>query len=213
MRLILTSGDGAPLYMAPGMYDTDYTCAIDVYSFALDLYDMFAGQPPFPAATMLPVLFRKVSRGGRPPLPGSTEATIQQIMRRGWSVGPAARGSFEDILEALQRIRFKMTPVVDLGTVAEFVALVNPSAAVRQFPPLMKKRKATDRESKDVEINAPGGTIAHLTRKCGGNVHDCDVIDVTSGPFEKETEGADSDAQNAASWHSLLERQAKDGLR
>jgi hypothetical protein len=39
-------------------------------------------------------------------------------------------------------------------------------------------------------FKVPDGIIAHLTRKCGGNVHDCCVVDVTSGSFGKETEGA-----------------------
>jgi hypothetical protein len=41
-----------------------------------------------------------------------------------------------------------------------------------------------------VEIDIPDGIIAHLTRECGGNVHDHGVVDVTSGSFEKETCGA-----------------------
>jgi hypothetical protein len=41
-----------------------------------------------------------------------------------------------------------------------------------------------------VEIDVPDGIIAHLTRECGGNVHDRHVVDVTCGSFEKETQGA-----------------------
>jgi hypothetical protein len=40
------------------------------------------------------------------------------------------------------------------------------------------------------QFNVPDGIIAHLTRECGGNVHDRNVIEVTSGSFEKETRGA-----------------------
>jgi hypothetical protein len=36
----------------------------------------------------------------------------------------------------------------------------------------------------------PDGIIAHLTRECGGNVHDVHVVDVTCGSFEKVTYGA-----------------------
>jgi hypothetical protein len=52
----------------------------------------------------------------------------------------------------------------------------------------------------------PDGIIAHLTRECGGNVHDHHhVVEITSGSFEKETQGAnphsgafDNDPDNAA---------------
>jgi hypothetical protein len=76
--------------------------------------------------------------------------------------------------------------------VTEFVALVEPSAAVKpakQFPPSVKKGKYFD---------VPDGIIAHLTRECGGNVHDGDVVDVTCGSFEKETHGEMYAAKNAA---------------
>jgi hypothetical protein len=52
-----------------------------------------------------------------------------------------------------------------------------------QFPPSMTKGGRFD---------LPDGIIAHLTMKCGGNVHDHHIVDVTSGSFEKETIGANS---------------------
>jgi hypothetical protein len=51
----------------------------------------------------------------------------------------------------------------------------------KAVPPSVKKGQYFD---------VPDGIIAHLTRECGGNVHDRNVIDVTSGSFEKETLGA-----------------------
>jgi hypothetical protein len=40
------------------------------------------------------------------------------------------------------------------------------------------------------QFNVPDGIIAHMTRECGGNVHDRNIIEVTSGSFEKEIYGA-----------------------
>jgi hypothetical protein len=60
----------------------------------------------------------------------------------------------------------------------------------KQFPPSVKKGKARDEQDKEVVIDVPDGIIAHLTRECGGNVHDCHVVDITLGSFEKETQGA-----------------------
>jgi hypothetical protein len=62
----------------------------------------------------------------------------------------------------------------------------------KQFPPSMKKGKlrcSDGTQSKTVH-DIPDGIIAHLTRECGGNVHDRQIVDVTCGSFEKETEGA-----------------------
>jgi hypothetical protein len=134
-RSTMTSGVGTPLYMAPEMYcSVDYTSAIDVYSFALILYEMFVGVPAFDAALSPYVLMVQATSDVRPPLPDSMAATVANIIRQGWSVDPAARGSFEDIFDALRRIEFKLRPAVDVHKVAEFVAFVDPSAAPAKPP-------------------------------------------------------------------------------
>jgi hypothetical protein len=56
--------------------------------------------------------------------------------------------------------------------------------------PAMKKGKTSNILGTEVKIDVPDGIIAYLTRECGGNVHDHDLVEVTSGSFEKETEGA-----------------------
>jgi hypothetical protein len=59
---------------------------------------------------------------------------------------------------------------------------VSPPKQTKQFPPSVKKGESG--------LNVPDGIIAYLTRKCGGNVHDRNVVDITCGSFEKETRGA-----------------------
>jgi hypothetical protein len=54
-------------------------------------------------------------------------------------------------------------------------------------------------------FDVPGGIITHLTRECGGNLHDHHVVEVTCGSFEKEALGTNpysgaayNDPDNAA---------------
>jgi hypothetical protein len=68
--------------------------------------------------------------------------------------------------------------------------LVLPNIIGKRFPPSLKKGKGKDFWGKEVEFDVPDGIIAHLTRECGGNVHDRHVVDVACGWFEKETYGA-----------------------
>jgi serine/threonine protein kinase len=301
LRLTLTSAVGAPLYMAPEMYSKGgYTTAVDTYSFALILYEVLVGERVFPATTTLPVLFASVSQGHRQELPADMKATVRQIIKRGWSVDPDPRDSFESIFDALRRIEFKIRTGVDTRRVTEYLALVEgqaawgpmadttkeapPELAVgvrsgrgpqeppgrnqegtapepppnitppppepgpvkvnlspliappkqahwfapsprkanwfalsipliiavivlvigvilgladpsrsappkqgKQFPPSIKKKK-TRFGGRQVEIGVPDGIIVHLTWECGGNVHDRQVVEVTSGSFEKETQ-------------------------
>jgi hypothetical protein len=67
--------------------------------------------------------------------------------------------------------------------------------------PAMKKGNAKVWRA-EVEIDVPDGIIEHLTRECGGNVDDRHIVKVTSGSFEKETEGASAHS-GACDCHDL----------
>jgi regulator of replication initiation timing len=71
----------------------------------------------------------------------------------------------------------------DLGNVQQDIAKLKEDMIVTRwmtgkklFPPSLKKGK--DRYNHEYDV--PDGIIAHLTRECGGNVHDHNVVDVTS---------------------------------
>jgi hypothetical protein len=81
-------------------------------------------------------------------------------------------------------------PKLNILQVIESMGKVFPGQ-VRQIPPSVKKGG---------QFDVPDGIIAHLTRECGGNVHDRHAVDITCGSFEKETYGASDNraAKNAA---------------
>jgi hypothetical protein len=62
----------------------------------------------------------------------------------------------------------------------------------KQFPPSVKKGKLHRSDGSKISgmYDIPDGIIAHLTRECGGNVHERQIVKVTSGSFEKVTVGA-----------------------
>jgi hypothetical protein len=59
----------------------------------------------------------------------------------------------------------------------------------KEFPPLVRKSEAFD---------VPDGIIADLTRQCGGNVHDCQIVTVTSSPQYRGNSPEKTAAQNVA---------------
>jgi hypothetical protein len=74
-----------------------------------------------------------------------------------------------------------------------------PSGHVKEFPPLVKTRNIPVGrlwKLREFQFSVPDGIIAHLTRECGGNVHEQNVIEVTSGSFETETNGSDCFLEN-----------------
>jgi hypothetical protein len=78
----------------------------------------------------------------------------------------------------------------------------------KHFPPSVKKGKLRLEGGSQTATmyDIPDGIIAHLTRECGGNVHDCHVVEVTCGSFEKETEGA---SPHSGAYGNMADRAAK----
>jgi hypothetical protein len=69
---------------------------------------------------------------------------------------------------------------------------LSPLTPAKQFPRSAKEGKRKDLSRREVEMVVPDGIVAYLTRKCGGNVHDCHIVDVMSILSEKETIGTDT---------------------
>lgn len=80
--------------MAPDMYDdADCTAVVDLESFPQLVDGVFVGEPVFPAALALAVMMKKLVDGPQPLLPKSMEATVSEIIRRGWSFSPTSFAS------------------------------------------------------------------------------------------------------------------------
>jgi serine/threonine protein kinase len=121
----LTVQVGTPLYMAPEMHDDcGYSEMIDSYSFGLILFELLVGQPVFPSTIATLALIKKSAKWERPDLPAATNETMKKIIRRCWAPDPRIRESFSEILDHLEKIRFQITPNVDVGRVKEFVSQV-----------------------------------------------------------------------------------------
>jgi hypothetical protein len=71
----------------------------------------------------------------------------------------------------------------DLAAIKEEMA----KSKIKQFPPSLKN---------GWKFNIPDGIISHLTKACGGNVHDHGVVEVTSSP--QRSDDADCAAKNIA---------------
>jgi hypothetical protein len=88
------------------------------------------------------------------------------------------------------------------------VATRNPG---KQFPPSVKKKMVRIQRN-EVEIDVPDGIIAHLTRQCGGNVHDRGVIEVTSSKSVYPDDAAKNiaDLEDASYFYSVNRRMTSD---
>jgi hypothetical protein len=144
---------------------------------------------------------------GRGSLRLDSEDSLYDIIRRGIETNREMFGLLEfvrfeycstaamnDFLELLSEHSYEINASMWAGVRARLALPVSRilSGKVREFPPLVKKGKIRveegwQRHNMTVEIDVPDGIIAHLTRECGGNVHDRKVVEVTCGSFEKES--------------------------
>jgi serine/threonine protein kinase len=76
---------------------------IDVYSFGIVLWELATRDEVYAHLSAAQVIARVVNEGLRPPLPRTCQWA--SLMQQCWHEDPAARPSFEDILESLYKIK------------------------------------------------------------------------------------------------------------
>jgi serine/threonine protein kinase len=118
-----------PEFAAPEMLSgEERTAKIDVFSFALILFEIVVGLPVF-GGTSTPEEPGKlpVNACERVEIPGFVPKFISVLIESGLSANPRERPSFDDISEALKENYFKITDGVDSDEVSAFVSLVESS--------------------------------------------------------------------------------------
>lgn len=114
-------------HMAPEVVDVeanaDYDEKVDVYSFALIMYELASGRWPFSGMDKLGGDSKKISqfvlRGGRPTwtlVPNSAPKVFQSLVPLGWSQTPGERPSFETVISELRTASFEL---LEAETVSE----------------------------------------------------------------------------------------------
>jgi serine/threonine protein kinase len=92
--------------MAPELYEDADHGKVDVFSFALILYEIMACYPLFSAELSLPQLTLKVAKEESADIPRRTMPFVQDLIRKEWSSDPAERPSFKNIFENLRGHEF-----------------------------------------------------------------------------------------------------------
>jgi serine/threonine protein kinase len=120
----VVSGFAAP-EMLPG---EERTAKIDVFSFALILFEIVVGLPalgrtsPSEELGKLPVNACECVE-----IPGFVPEFVSVLIESGLSAKPSKRPSFNDISEALKKNSFRIADGVDTDEVSAFVSLVESS--------------------------------------------------------------------------------------
>jgi serine/threonine protein kinase len=89
---------GTIQYQAPEIYGEDpYTGKVDVFSFALVLYEILVGRPVYPAKLSLTQIMKKVCSKIRADLPSEINDDVKTLISQCWSHNPDSRLSLSEI--------------------------------------------------------------------------------------------------------------------
>jgi hypothetical protein len=100
------------------------TTKTDVFSFGLVVYEVVVGRAVFPLNESPFSIIRKLRSGYVPPIPDYIFGWVGSLIVQCLSADPAARPSFEDILEMMKRNDFSFLEGVDTFSVRSYVEAV-----------------------------------------------------------------------------------------
>jgi serine/threonine protein kinase len=114
-----------PRYAAPECFENRRTLKSDVFSFGIILCELLSGQPGLPLNLPEPRLMRMiVVDRARPAIPDFVDRKVRRLICDCWKQKPHKRPSFEEILERLDEMDFRITAGVNSAKVRRFVKAV-----------------------------------------------------------------------------------------
>jgi serine/threonine protein kinase len=109
-------------YLAPECYDDCFTPKSDVFSFGLILYELVTDQPSFPRGFTVYKLASMVGiQDERPEIPEFVLPSTRKLIMDCWTTEPDDRPSFEEIVDTLKEMRFKVMPEVNSAKIRAIV--------------------------------------------------------------------------------------------
>jgi hypothetical protein len=110
---VMTGETGSYRFMAPEVFRHEkYGRPVDVYSFAMILFYMLDGAPPWADLDGVAAVRAAALKHERPPIPRHWDLSLQELLRSTWADEPRARPSFAAVLEILENVYksvFKMS--------------------------------------------------------------------------------------------------------
>mmetsp|Transcript_427 Transcript_427/g.1029 ORF Transcript_427/g.1029 Transcript_427/m.1029 type:complete len:689 (-) Transcript_427:196-2262(-) len=98
----MTGETGSYRFMAPEVFlHKEYNETVDVYSYAMILFYLYVGRPPWPSLPGQEAVRLASEEGDRPNLPRDLDQRYVGLIKECWHEDPSARPSFEKILDFL----------------------------------------------------------------------------------------------------------------
>ncbi|GLJ40447.1 hypothetical protein SUGI_0833400 [Cryptomeria japonica] len=100
---VMTAETGTYRWMAPEVIEhKPYDRKVDVFSFAIVLWELLTGKLPYDYLTPLQAAVGVVQKGLRPTIPKNTHPRLAELLDKCWQQDPTLRPDFCEITEILQ---------------------------------------------------------------------------------------------------------------
>lgn len=120
-QFVMTGETGSYRFMAVEVYrHEEYTETVDVYSYAMILYYLLAGRPPWATMNGLTAVKRAAFDGDRPNIPRDWDERLSRLLQQCWDENPRARPPFSKVLEVLDEYSRKYCGIVHSSLHIEF---------------------------------------------------------------------------------------------
>jgi hypothetical protein len=124
---------GTLSFMAPEQITKrSYDLSVDVYAYALILYELAEGRRPFDDFSLKSILRDVCEKGSRPKFTTATPESMQSLITKCWSQNPEERPTFPQIYEELASGRAAFANA-NLGGVGQFVAAIKDGSLIESL--------------------------------------------------------------------------------
>jgi hypothetical protein len=109
-------------YFAPECFDNRHSQRRDVFSFGLILYELLTGQPVISnKLTLNEIAFKVAVKHELPDIPKFVFRSARELITDCWAEEPNDRPSFNEIVDRLKEIKFKVMLNVNSWKLSAFI--------------------------------------------------------------------------------------------
>ena len=130
---LVTHKIGTPHWMAPELFTSQhYDNKVDVYAFAMILWEMLAEQIPFAGMSGPQVMIDVCERHLRPIIPEGTPDELRKLIEICWQEDPQKRPTFRQIYDvfAKGKVMFAGTDPAEVAQLAEHIRAIDPQTSL-----------------------------------------------------------------------------------